>query len=98
MHLRAHITRINPVDTQRCILSSEHMRELFQRRLARSVATPAWICLNTCVTCDIDNTCSRFQVMLNRLDQGKWRDNIGTIDLLKHIKWILQEKRLWTGT
>src|SRR5579884_78930 len=98
MHLSAHITRINPVDTERRDFSSQHVRKLFKRRLARSIATPTRICLNACITGDIDYACSLIQLMLKCLDKRKRRDDVSAIDLLKHIKWILQQERLWTGT
>src|SRR5216683_2691782 len=46
MHLRAHIARVNPVDAPRRIFSRQDMRELFQRRLARSITTPSLVALN----------------------------------------------------
>src|SRR6185312_5317080 len=95
VHLRAHITGINPVDTQGRIFGGENIRKLFERCFTRSISTPALIGLDTCIAGNIHYTGTRLQLLLEVLDKGKRSDNIRTIYLLKHIEWIIQQVRLW---
>ncbi len=59
VHLRAHITRVNPVDTPRLVLRRQDMRELLERRLTRSIATPTFIPLDSRVAGNVEDCGAR---------------------------------------
>src|SRR5439155_25853822 len=88
---------IDRVDAPRGIFSGKDVRELFQRGLARSVAAPAFVGFNACVAGDVYDAGAGFQLALQRLEQGQRGDDVGAIDLLKHVERVFQQVRLGAG-
>src|SRR5260370_1308747 len=85
------------VDARGRNFAGRDMGELLERCLARSIAAPAGVGLDPCVTGYVDNACAGVQVVSNSLHKCKRRDHISAVDTFEHIERIIEQVWLRTG-
>ena len=99
MHLRTHVAWVERVDPDRRLLSSEHLADLFERRLGGAVAAPTFIWLEGRIGGDVHDGAARHDDERQRsLDEPEWTEHVHPVDLGEHVEGICTQRRLRRGS
>ena len=96
VHLRPHVARIEREDANIRLLRGKDVPELFEGRLRRAVPAPTFVRFDGGVGGDVEDRPVRCdsQQWQRGLGEREGSDDVGLVDLSKHVERVVGEARL----